>query len=164
LHDVTLPALDDANAVLMDLLLPEAALIHQALANRKPTGYAPATLAQIRAGAVVPAIRYIRAKERQTAIRKAVDMMFDTCDVLLSPTVPFTAPFEDPLIEDGGDSEISATGFANLTGHPSIALPCGRVDGLPVSLQVTGPRAGDAFLLSAAQRIETALSVRLNLH
>ena len=161
LRDVTVPALDDANAVLMDLLLPEAALIHEALAQSNAAGYAPATLAQIRAGAALPATRYIRARQRQAEIRVAFDAMFDTYDVLLSPTVPFTAPYEDPLIEDGGDSEISATGFANLTGHPSIALPCGYVGGLPVSLQLTGPRGGDELLLSVAQRIEKVLSARL---
>lgn len=97
LCDVALPALNDANAVLMDLLLPEAALVHAALAQRNGAGYAPHTLAQIRAGADVPATRYIQARRRQTEIRMAVEAMFSAYDLLVSPTVPFTAPFEDPL-------------------------------------------------------------------
>ena len=27
----------------------------------------------------------------------------------------------------------------NMTGHPSLTVPCGKVDGLPVGLMLTGP-------------------------
>ncbi|MGR3572252.1 hypothetical protein [Brevirhabdus sp.] len=51
-----------------------------------------------------------------------------------------------------------ATGFSNLTGHPSIALPCGMAHGLPVSLQLTGRHGQDAALLSIAAQIERQLA------
>ncbi len=156
-RDISIPMLDTATGVLMDLLWPEAALIHAALSRHNPSGYAPATLSQIRTGEGIAATAYIAARQQQSYARAAVEAAFDRYDVLLSPTVPFTAPFEDPEIADGGDSEISATGFANLTGHPSIALPCGMIDCLPVSLQLTGRLGGDAALLSAAVNIERAL-------
>ena len=142
----------------MDLLLPEAAVVHAELSRRNPQGYAAGTLSQIRAGAEVAATVYVEARQRQAALRAAVEALFDDVDVLLSPTVPFIAPFEDPVIADGGDSEMLATGFANLTGHPSLALPCGMVDGLPVSLQLTGRLGGDAALLAAARHVEAALA------
>jgi Asp-tRNA(Asn)/Glu-tRNA(Gln) amidotransferase A subunit family amidase len=47
-------------------------------------------------------------------------------------------PFRDPEIADDCESEMLATGCANLTGHPSIALPCGYAGNHPVSLQLTG--------------------------
>lgn len=158
-RDVSIPALDKVNSVLMDLLLPEASLIHSGLAKHNSGGYAIGTLSQIRAGECILATRYLAARQQQALIRAAVDALFDQCDVLLSVTVPFTAPFEDPEIANESDSEILATGFSNVTGHPSIALPCGMIDGLPVSLQLTGVLGGDAALLSAAMLIERTLAV-----
>jgi aspartyl-tRNA(Asn)/glutamyl-tRNA(Gln) amidotransferase subunit A len=159
LRDISIPALDKVNRVLMDLLLPEASLIHSDLARGNPGGYAIGTLSQIRAGEGILATRYLAARQQQALIRAAVDALFDQCDVLLSVTVPFTAPFEDPEIANDADSEILATGFSNVTGHPSIALPCGMIAGLPVSLQLTGALGGDAALLSAATLIERTLAV-----
>lgn len=44
---------------------------------------------------------------------------------------------------------------ANLSGWPSIALPCGRhLDGLPSSLMMTGKPHTEAHLLAIAGQIE----------
>ncbi len=44
---------------------------------------------------------------------------------------------------------------ANLTGCPATAVPTGLdPDGLPVGLQVMGPRAGDAVTLAVAAAYE----------
>lgn len=43
----------------------------------------------------------------------------------------------------------------NLTGQPAISVPAGRSStGLPIGLQLVGPRHGDAALLSAAAAFE----------
>ena len=86
-----------------------------------------------------------------------METAFSGVDVLISPSVPFVAPHEDPEIADGQDSEMLASGFANVTGHPSLSLPFGQSQGLPVGLQLTGPQGADARLLSVALRIETAV-------
>ena len=155
---ITLPGLAQANAALVDILLPEAALIHQALLAQNPTGYAPGTRAQIEAGFRTTAADYLRAKAFQTALRAEVERAFDDVDLLVSPSVPFVAPHEDPVIADGQDSEMLASGFANVTGHPSLSLPCGLSGGLPVGLQLTAAFGQDARLLAQAQAIEAILS------
>jgi aspartyl-tRNA(Asn)/glutamyl-tRNA(Gln) amidotransferase subunit A len=44
---------------------------------------------------------------------------------------------------------------ANLTGNPAISIPCGfTAQGLPVGLQLIGPRWGEARLLSIALAYE----------
>jgi len=45
----------------------------------------------------------------------------------------------------------------NLTGLPAITLPCGKVDNLPVGLQIVGRYMKDQELLSIAQMIEEIL-------
>ncbi|MEO7380576.1 MAG: amidase, partial [Paracoccaceae bacterium] len=156
-HQITLPGLTRANAALVDILLPEASLIHEALLAHNPTGYAPGTRAQIEAGFRTTAADYLRAKAFQIALRAEVERAFDDADLLVSPSVPFVAPHEDPVIVDGQDSEMLASGFANVTGHPSLSLPCGLTSGLPVGLQLTAALGQDARLLAQAQAIEAML-------
>jgi Asp-tRNA(Asn)/Glu-tRNA(Gln) amidotransferase A subunit family amidase len=149
--EIDIPGLAEANSNLITILQPEASVIHADLLALNPAGYAPGTRSQIEAGLASAATGYIRARRFQEMLRAEVEAAFGAVDVLLSPAVPFTAPFEDPRIDDGGDSEMLASGFANVSGHPSLSLPCGMADGLPVGLQLTGPLGQDARLLSLAR-------------
>ena len=152
--EIDVPGLDRANQILMTILLPEASVIHERLIAANAAGYAPGTRSQIVAGTNVAATDYIRARRFQDELRRSVDVAFGTVDVMVSPSVPFIAPAEDPQIADGEDSEILASGFANLTGHPSLSLPCGTSEGLPVGMQLTGQIGADARLLSIAGAID----------
>jgi amidase len=38
----------------------------------------------------------------------------------------------------------------NYTGHPALAVPCGKVDGMPISLQLVGNFLADPLLLRIA--------------
>ena len=45
----------------------------------------------------------------------------------------------------------------NIVGLPALSLPCGfDAKGLPIGLQLIGPRFGEGRLLSAAYRFEQA--------
>ncbi|MBC7479347.1 MAG: amidase [Pseudorhodobacter sp.] len=151
--DIDAGDLGRANATLMTVLSPEASLIHVGLMALNRAGYAPGTLAQIEAGFITRATDYIAAKRLQDVLRAQVEALFDQVDVLLAPSVPFVAPHQDPVIVDDQDSEMLSSGFANLTGHPSLSLPCGRIDGLPVGIQLTGPLGQDRRLMSLARQI-----------
>lgn len=93
----------------------------------------------------------------------AVNRIFDQVDLLMTPTTPmaaFDAEGPMPSSIDGQPltSPLHAVCFTfpfNLTGHPSISIPAGTTsDGLPVGLQITGPRLSEAVLLSAARLVE----------
>jgi len=101
---------------------------------------------------------YVKAKRFQEVLRRAVEAAFASVDVLISPSVPLVAPAEDPKIAEGEDSEMLASGFANVTGHPSLSLPCGMTEGLPVGMLLTGPFGADARLLSLAAAFETRVT------
>jgi Asp-tRNA(Asn)/Glu-tRNA(Gln) amidotransferase A subunit family amidase len=46
---------------------------------------------------------------------------------------------------------------ANLTGFPAMSIPCGFTrEGLPVGMQLLGPRWGEARLLAVALAYEEA--------
>jgi Asp-tRNA(Asn)/Glu-tRNA(Gln) amidotransferase A subunit family amidase len=47
------------------------------------------------------------------------------------------------------------TQLFNLTGHPAIAIPCGKgSDGLPRAIQLVGHRGGTERLLAVAAAVE----------
>jgi aspartyl-tRNA(Asn)/glutamyl-tRNA(Gln) amidotransferase subunit A len=151
--------LRQANATLMTILGPEAAVIHAPLMALNAAGYAPGTRAQITGGAGMLATDYVAARRAQADLRGQVEALFHQVDVLLAPSVPFVAPHEDPVIVDDQDSEMLSSGFANVTGHPSLNLPCGQINGLPVGMQLTGPWGRDGDLLSIAAQIAGMLDV-----
>ena len=157
LIELEIPRVSDANMALGTILRPEASLIHAQLMRLNSTGYAPQTLAQLQAGRSIPAVDYLAALAARDAIRLSVERQFDTVAGLISPSVPFIAPFTDPVIEEGEDGEMLSSGLANLTGHPAISLPIGLCDDLPVGLQLTGPLGRDDRLLVVAGALELAL-------
>ncbi len=152
---IDLPELERANQILMTILHPEASVIHEHLIAANAAGYASGTRRQLEAGMHVIATDYIKSQRLQGKLRDAVQSTFATFDVLISPSVPFVAPVEDPETVDGEDSEILASGFANVTGHPSLSLPCRIGGGLPAGMQLTGALGSDAQLLSIAASFET---------
>jgi amidase len=81
-------------------------------------------------------------------------------DLLLMPTTPMTAP---SLPEPGTDRAtylhkawemLGNTAPYNVTGMPSITLPCGLVEGLPVGLMLTGRMYDEVTLYRAAYAFE----------
>jgi amidase len=54
---------------------------------------------------------------------------------------------------------LRCTQIFNVSGHPAIALPCGRTrDGLPVSAQLVGRRHATIALLGVARAVESCLA------
>ena len=49
------------------------------------------------------------------------------------------------------------TAAFNVTGHPSMSMPCGWIDGLPVGLMLTGRRFEERLLYRAASALEAEL-------
>ncbi|MEM4678725.1 MAG: Asp-tRNA(Asn)/Glu-tRNA(Gln) amidotransferase subunit GatA [Candidatus Jordarchaeales archaeon] len=83
---------------------------------------------------------YLKALKVRTLIKREFEKALSKFDVLVTPTMPIL-PFkigemiEDPLVMYMIDID---TAPVNLAGVPSISVPCGFVDGLPVGLQIIG--------------------------
>jgi aspartyl-tRNA(Asn)/glutamyl-tRNA(Gln) amidotransferase subunit A len=85
---------------------------------------------------------------------------FTRFDVLLTPTMPRTAPrlgallYEEPLHMCLADVY---TVSCNLAGLPGLSLPCGVAsDGLPIGLQLLARPFDEARLLTVAAAYERA--------
>ncbi|MFD1538381.1 amidase [Nonomuraea guangzhouensis] len=85
-----------------------------------------------------------------------------TYDLLLTPTLPITAFPKGMDAPKGWHSEdwTSWTPYTypfNMTQQPAASVPCGFTSaGLPVGLQIIGPRHADALVLRAARSYEAA--------
>jgi Asp-tRNA(Asn)/Glu-tRNA(Gln) amidotransferase A subunit family amidase len=114
----------------------------------------------LEAGDAVSAEAYIRAQMYREEIHRAYAQLFERSGLLLTPTVGCEA-FDASLAAPPTVPDWGAYLFdANLAGLPACALPMGRGrDGLPISLQITGPRGADGAVLAAAEHIEELLHV-----
>jgi aspartyl-tRNA(Asn)/glutamyl-tRNA(Gln) amidotransferase subunit A len=99
---------------------------------------------------------YVSAQQARARFGAAMDQLLADYDLLFSPAtacLPFAAGREVP--EGSGLSRWTEwAGFSypiNLSQQPACTLFCGMADGLPVGLQIVGPRGGDGFVLDAAQ-------------
>ena len=110
------------------------------------------------------AIDYIRAQRIRAKVRTTLMQLFETADLLVSPTRATVAfpigPNFDEVYRDvrGGPSVI---GSMNLLGAPGIAIPNGFGDhGLPTSIQFNAAPANDSFLLNAAIHFQLAQNLK----
>jgi len=101
---------------------------------------------------------YGRAQKIRDLMARDFDQAFRRFDFLLTPTTPSEAfrigeKTEDPLSMYLSDI---FTAPANLVGIPAVAIPSGFTStGLPLSLQVMGPRFTEGRLLRVAQYFES---------
>ena len=107
-------------------------------------------------GATYSAIDYAEALGRRAVFGAAMDQLLAEYDLLISPATPipaFQAGHNVP--PDSGFrhwTEWASFNFpVNLSQQPACSLPMGFTsDGLPMGLQLVGPKAGDALVLRAA--------------
>lgn len=100
---------------------------------------------------------YRKAQKVRTLVRRDFDNVFEQVDVLLTPTAPTTAfgvgeKSNDPLALYLCDIFV---GPAALAGVSSISVPVGKNKvGLPIGVQIIGPRMGESSVLSIAGQLE----------
>lgn len=107
---------------------------------------------------------YLDATRARAVYAAQIHRFFETFDILLMPTIPilpFDAELEAPA-GMGSNSEILPwTGWTpftypfNITGNPAASIPAGLArNGMPVGLQVIGPRFSDASVLAFCRDLE----------
>ena len=156
---IELPGLELAHDALVAIIEPEASLVHRELLRSQPTGFSDATRAQLEAGFAVTAIDYLDALQVRDRLRIGFQRLFDSVDAILSPSVPWVAPAEDPLVGgEEGTGEMMYSGVYNLVGLPALSIPCGLAsDHLPAGLQLVTPWNEDELALSLGMALERTL-------
>ncbi len=102
---------------------------------------------------------YGRAQRVRTVVADELAAIFEQADLIATPTSP-TVAFKlgertaDPLAMYRSDL---FTIPMSLAGTPAISIPAGLSDGLPVGLQLAGPRFSENRILEAAKALESAI-------
>jgi aspartyl-tRNA(Asn)/glutamyl-tRNA(Gln) amidotransferase subunit A len=93
-----------------------------------------------------------------------VKKIFETYDILLTPTMPVTA-FDQGIMgpDKIAGKDVDPTAIAaftipfNFTGQPAASIPCGFTKaGMPVGLQIVGRRFDEATVIKASAAFEQA--------
>ena len=112
--------------------------------------------ARQRSGGTVPSI----AQGLRRRLRAEYDAVLQQHDVLVLPTVPMLPhllPRESLSVREYRRLafEMHDNNCAtNLTGHPSITIPCAMIDGLPVGMMLIGRHLEDLDLIALAARFQ----------
>ncbi len=122
----------------------------------------PGLLEIARRGEAMTLQEHLAAVQARGALGLLMNRFHETYDLLLTPTLPIPAFAADPAERPAGfpaDPDWPRwTPFTypfNLTQQPAASVPCGlTAAGLPVGLQIVGPKFADALVLRAARAYE----------
>ncbi len=142
----------------------EALAYHWNWLQKRPGDYGADVRGRLEESRDQPTVVYLHAQARREDYRRRLVEALAAVDVMVTPTLPITAP---PIGQDdvaiGRSHEnvrlalLRLTRPGNLSGLPAVSVPCGfSADGLPVGLQLTGRPAGEATLLRVAHAFEEA--------
>jgi amidase len=103
---------------------------------------------------------YAKSQNLLRKLRAMYDRALDAWDLLLMPTIPMKATvLPAPDAGDAAHWDVALNMNRNTspfcgTGHPSLNVPCGMSDGLPVGLMLTGKYWDEATIYRAAFAFE----------
>ncbi len=106
---------------------------------------------------------YAMARQLVPEVRAAYDAALARYDVLVMPTLPYTAtkiPTTDIPLADYLDTALSMiinTAPFDVTGHPACSVPADLVHGLPTGMMIIGRHFDDATVLRVAHLYEHAV-------
>ncbi len=166
-REMSFQSMAHANQVLVDILRPEATVIHdqniRSIGSSKGAGaqYSGATFAQLRSGYAVPATVYIAARQQQDRLKQQFAELMKDFDALLMPSVGFVAPAEDPGVDDpAGAAEMHFSGPFNVLGVPALSMPLGLIGGMPVGLQLVTAHGEDLAAVELAIAVDACAEPR----
>ena len=115
----------------------------------------PALRSRIERGRAVSGLQYLQALARVPQLNASFTELFEQrYDALITPAAYGTAP---EGLESTGDPAYCA--LWTLTGMPSLSVPLMEgANGLPLGVQLVGPRHGDARLLRTARWLVRGLA------
>lgn len=160
------PEFNDPESLFISLTAPMRAAGMQPHLAKWADQMDPILVSRVGQADKLSAVDYERAFIQRSAMYQVARSFFERFDLLLTPTVAAAAPLIEapfPPTQVAGQAITSSIGWFpctypwNITGHPAITVPAGwTAAGLPVGLQIIGPRYAEARLFQAAAAFEAA--------
>ncbi len=156
------PGFDDPLQAFHVLWFAGAAKVVEPYADSALGRIDPGLRAAVEQGRGYTASDFLGATAERMALGLAMGRFHTEYDLLVTPTMPIVA---FPAGQDAPDrwpariwtSWTPYTYPFNMTQQPALSVPCGfTAAGLPVGLQIVGPRHADALVLRAGRAYERA--------
>ncbi len=141
---------------------PEAYSYHEKFLEAQGDDYGADVRGRLEIGRVLLSIDYVRAQRAQTLMKEECRKVFQSVDVIATPSLPITPPRIDQttvqrgtVTEPVGAALTRFTRHFNITGLPAISVPCGFAgSGLPIGMQIAGRAFDESTVLRAAHAYE----------
>ena len=162
-QDFRVPLLDYGLGAIFAIELASSTAYHDAsLRAGRAAHFQPDVRTLVEIGRFVTAADYLKAEQYRTVLMDEFRKVFETVDVVVTPTTPITAwKIGDWHVEVGGRQEsVLAASWRftypfNLTGLPAVSVPCGfDRRGLPIGLQIAARPYDEMTLLRVAHAYE----------
>jgi Asp-tRNA(Asn)/Glu-tRNA(Gln) amidotransferase A subunit family amidase len=132
----------------------ESVAFHQSRLQDHPDDYPPNIRSLLEEGLACSAPEYARCKEHQHRLGKEMASCFVGVDALLAPATRGPAP------DAGTTGDPAFNSPWSYTGVPVVSLPAAWTpQGLPLCIQLVGPRWHEADVLAASAWCEAVLDV-----
>ncbi len=160
LREVRFPPTDTLLRGWIPFCAVETAIAHQANYPSRAAEYGPDLANLIEHGRRVTAAEFGAIMHERLAFSGRLAALFQDVDLLLMPTMPVPVPSLERMAEYGQDDAVLLrmlrfTAPFDFAGNPTITLPSGiDTHGLPLSLQLVGPRLSEALLCRAGHAFQ----------
>ncbi len=160
---VRVPDIAAINVIGRVILLSEASALMGGHAKDRAS-FGSDVRALLDQGMLLPATDYVNAQRLRSVYRRHFLELFQSIDVLFTPTTPMTAPKigQATVVLDGQeeDTRLASTRFVrgiNVVGFPALSIPCGfDKTGLPIGLQIIGKPFAEGTILRVGAALEDA--------
>ena len=145
-RDVELPHAETLSALMNTILPAEAGAYHLKWMRDRAGDYGPPILLRLLQGGAITAADFVNAQRVRRVLQRETRDLMRSVDLLISPTVPYTAARFGQVMVPVGDSEMEASTARtrnlfpfNALGLPAMSVPCGfDGQGLPIGMQIIG--------------------------
>ncbi|MBE3604353.1 amidase [bacterium] len=159
---VAVPDVDPALSVWTTLCSAETAAAHAATYPSRAADYGPGFRSFLELGASVSGRDYANAHMVRERFSNRFQQLFDDIDLVACPSMPSASMPADAIPPNAGaftgpNPLLAFTGPFNMSRNPTLSMPGGDGRGAPPpSLQLIGPRLGEAMLIRAGAAYERA--------
>ena len=161
IHEVKFPIDDDP--FWFTICAAETAAAHEQFYPARANDYGPTFRSFLEEGVKVKGAEYVQAHVKRQAVCRILDDLLQKVDLFLCPSMP-TPPMlvkdfrpDAPLSREASLGLLRHTAPFDLTGSPTISVPCGfSTEGLPMSLQLIGRHDEEGLVMQAGYAYEQA--------